>query len=105
MPFIMEKEQKGCGMCGQCGMYMGHHGILRIVLGLLILGFVFWAGFKLGEFKALIVSGDSYGFGSRMMSGYGSRSMMDWGGYGVPRGMMWYREQAPVQDTTTTTGK
>jgi hypothetical protein len=66
------------GMCCCCGRG-GRFSILRIVIGLLLLIFVFWFGVKVGEVKVL--------FGG----GYGGRSMMmrsGYGGYVNPGGPM-----------------
>ena len=67
----------GCGMCGG----MNHHGILRIILGIGILAFVFWFGLKLGQFSCEVSHYGDYGYGGGMMQsrhgGYGN------GGYGM----------------------
>jgi hypothetical protein len=71
-----------CGQCGEQGMRCERHGmgcrqmhgmgcggrhlLLRLVLGLAILAFVFGAGVKLGELKERMVGGQ-YGYGG----GYG----------------------------------
>ena len=66
-------------MHGSCD---GHrYMLLRIVLGLVIVFVVFWAGIRLGQFSVLI--GDGY------YSGYGSHMMRGWGGYGGYLRMMW----------------
>ncbi len=65
------------GMCGGCGK----HHFLRIVLKLIVLALVFWAGVKIGELKGYYEAGY---FGSpRMMWGaqngaYGPGGMMGW---------------------------
>lgn len=63
------------GMCGWCGRK--RFMFLRLVLGILILIFVFCAGIKLGEFKASVGSGYMEGYwGTR-----GCSTMMGPGGY------------------------
>lgn len=72
----------GCGggchhMYGmRCG---GRHFLLRWILGIIIIAFVFGAGIKLGEFKERAWGGE---YGYRMMDrGYGAPTM----GYGMMR--------------------
>lgn len=62
------------GMCGCEGHHGDHkHLVLRILLGLLILGMVFGVGLKVGEFKGELEAGGGFGFGPHfnMMRGYG----------------------------------
>ena len=42
----------GCGGHHGCDGHWGHRSLLRLVLALLVLGFVFCAGVKFGEMKA-----------------------------------------------------
>lgn len=59
---------RGSGRCACGDMGMGgmpHHFLLRIIIMLAILGFVFWSGVKIGEIK-------SYFRGGGMMGGYGA---------------------------------
>ncbi len=42
----------GCGGHGGCGGGWGHKSLLRVLLALLVLGFVFCAGVKVGMLKA-----------------------------------------------------
>lgn len=88
-------EQKEC-KCWCWGHHEGcrKHVLLRWVLGLAILLFVFWLGVKVGEFKTLI--NETYGmprYEYRMMrGGYPSQFQFpnqNYGGYG----MMQYRIQ------------
>lgn len=76
----MEEENKGmdqgnmghlhCGHCGMCGMHGHHrHGLLKMLLGLLIIVVVFFIGVKVGEFKTEFRGG----FG-----GYGRHGMMNY---------------------------
>ena len=46
----------GCGQCGGNGQWGGgHHGhfLLRLIIGLVIIGAVFSLGVKVGEFKGM----------------------------------------------------
>ncbi len=64
----MHQSMNGHGACSHChGMY--HFALLRIVLALALLGFVFWAGVCVGSF----VNDGEYGHhrGGMMMDGYG----------------------------------
>ena len=110
MPAGQSMHPAGC-QCGQCqgkhGMCLshcgcGHKSILRWVIGLVILGIVFCAGFKLGQLR-----GAWYGYGGEMM-GWGRGN---WGGYGYPmmRGARGYyggyglpTDQTDYTETTTT---
>lgn len=70
----------GNGRCGRCGNmcgFNGHH-ILRWVLGILIITWVFCIGMRIGEFKSSIEYGSGYGYSQRHMPPmmYGSA----WGG-------------------------
>ncbi len=60
--------------CG-CGWAKGHL-LFRVIIGLIILALVFWAGVKVGEFKT-IVARDMWGYGG----GYGHSMMFYRGGY------------------------
>ena len=68
------------GMCCCCHGG-GRFSILRIVIGVLLLIFVFWFGVKVGEVKSLFYGGYQ---GRSMMMRYGYENMG--GGYGVPMG-------------------
>jgi hypothetical protein len=71
-------ESRCCGgegylrsRCGSYGSYHGGHGILRIILGIIILVFVFWAGVRLGELKAYFGGyGNHAMFGKMMIRDY-----------------------------------
>ena len=108
-----------CGLCAQeeervsygkgchraCGLHcFGRHYLLRWVLGILILAFVFSMGVKLGEFKERTWNG-GYGYRQaeytyRGMPGYG---MMQWGLGGDEN---WYTRselmRRPVEAPSTT---
>jgi len=60
----MRGNMCGCGRGGMGMMGMHHHFLLRIVILLALLGFVFWGGVKIGELKVRF--GDAY-----MMDGRG----------------------------------
>ncbi len=88
-----------CG-CG-CGWPRGHRAF-RVILALIILALVFWAGVKMGELRAYIeyqyanwggygMMGNGYGYGYGPMR-YGSG---EWGGYGY--GANGQPTQAPQQ--------
>jgi hypothetical protein len=100
---------RGCGGMGKgkcCfGMCGGGHRfiILRIIIGIIILIFVFALGVKLGELKASLV-GSSYGYPTMGGGswGYGRRGMMYQGnGYGP--GMMNRGGWGTTQQQSTTT--
>ncbi len=60
----------GNGMHGTMGVWCGrgrHHHLVKWVIILLVLMFVFWAGVKIGELKGLVETG-----GYRMMMRRGS---------------------------------
>lgn len=90
-------------MCG--GMHSsccgGRHRLLRLILGLVILGVVFSAGVKLGELKAVISEGL---YGSYMFPGHimwrGSN-----GQYAYPQGwgMMGGRDESDYSPKATST--
>ncbi len=88
---------KGCGSmggkmcCGWGGMHRSF--LLRIILMIVILSFVFEAGLKLGELKA-----ELYGYG--MGGGHWGRSMMNGDSYGS--GMM---QGGAVGKQSTTTAR
>lgn len=94
-----------CFMCKHKGLHKGGlwcgHGsfgnyvLVRIILILLILAFVFFAGFWFGNMASLFRHGgygDGYGYG--MMRGgfqqynYRNLDTQDYQGYGAGRGMM-----------------
>lgn len=84
-----QENQNSTGACLACGCGIGahRHSLLRIVLGLIIVGFVFTFGFKLGELQAEV--GMSY---------QRHDMMMDRGGYqAYGQGNM-----MPMQPATTT---
>ncbi|MBI5079241.1 hypothetical protein HZB06_01015 [Candidatus Wolfebacteria bacterium] len=75
-----------CATCCNCD-HSGprRHLFLRIILGVIILLFVFWGGFKLGELKVLIGLGfygyNSYNSGYNMMNPRNNNwnyGMMNW---------------------------
>jgi hypothetical protein len=52
-----------CGMCGNvCGV--GGYGIIRWILGILIIAWVFSIGMKMGELKGYLES-SGYGYGHK----------------------------------------
>lgn len=88
----MEGNNKTCAVCGAgadsrcgaCGMGRGYMGnqILRWVLGILIITWVFSIGVKFGEIKSMLNAYSPYGYGSVHMRG-ASMPMMTWTS-GVP---------------------
>lgn len=81
----------GSGMCRMCSF--GHRFVLlRWLLGIIILGLVFWVGLMIGEFHGMY--GDSFGRGYGMGSGhhrmmrYDQRVMPMMQSSGYPGGMM-----------------
>ncbi len=88
-----------CGGHGGCCHGWGHKSLLRVVLAALVLSFVFCAGVKFGEMKAL------YGGWGYERGGYGYPVMMNGGlnyGYGMMRGLT---ETVPPSQATTTSKK
>jgi hypothetical protein len=92
----------GCGQCGaggfgggmcSCGRFGGHR-VLRVLLGLIILGIVFAMGLKLGEVKGMY---NSAFYGGSMRGG---RFMMMRGAPGMMNGGV---NQAPMMPVTTST--
>jgi hypothetical protein len=77
-----ENENRYCNSCKgnamNCQCYgMHHHSILRILIALVILGFVFIGGMKLGELKAEVAM--IYQNNGQQQMGYGRM----YGGYGM----------------------
>lgn len=105
-------KEDGCKWCDDCHMMcnkmhgmgghgMGRHFVLRWILGILILAFVFGAGIKLGELEERIA-----GVGYGMMNGGYNYNMMQRGGYAPEAyyyrgGMMqgWFDNQRPATTT------
>lgn len=100
-------EGCGTGYHRMYGMGCGRHYVLRWILGILILAFVFIAGIKLGEFRERVWGG-GYGYrimdrGYNMMPGYG---MMQWRDgadidayyrYGMMRGINDAKQATPIR--------
>ena len=59
----------GNGRCGKCGNMCGFNGnhILRWVLGIIIITWIFSIGMRIGELKASLNSSYGYGYHTRMM--------------------------------------
>ena len=51
------------GRCGSCGMYRNYfgHKVLRWVLGIIIISWIFSIGVKFGELKVMIEQNSPYG--------------------------------------------
>jgi len=88
-PSIEEKTMSKEKWCrhGYCG-WGGRFAVLRLILGILILGIVFTVGVKVGEFKSSYLSGYSHGHKSgyefpqhqRMMRSYwNNQNNYGWG--------------------------
>ena len=77
---MMQENQMGQPNSCNCSMCMHKHGhgnfFLRLLLGLIILLFVFWLGMQIGEFKGSFEGG--YG------SGYGMHNVMYYRTGGLP---------------------
>lgn len=90
------------GMC--CGWH-GHGGfgwrVLRIVLAIVLLGFVFAFGVKIGELKGAYEYGGGYPFGMHGWYG-GAYPMM--GGY-YPQGYYQPQQGVPMMRIATSTGR
>ncbi len=80
-----------CGHGACCSCSSGHYhgfgwGLLRVIIGLIVLGLVFSFGIMVGQFKAY-VNGFGGGHGFRMMRSYDAYpgyQVMTGGGYAVP---------------------
>ncbi|MDE1919568.1 MAG: hypothetical protein KGH56_02595 [Patescibacteria group bacterium] len=99
------KEMQGkeeCGGCGGCGHGMGCHGHARwarILVKVLVMLFVFWAGIQLGELKGILYAEyGNYGYG--MMGG-----LYDGRGQAYGPGMMGEWSHADGWQSTTTKSK
>lgn len=102
---------KNCGMGCNCGGMHGYHGhpVLRVLLALVVLTFVFAAGIKLGELKAELGLGYEH---HDMMMERGGNYMYSEGGsmmpVVIPGGPMIPAPAAQTtkaaKATTTTTG-
>ena len=91
----------GCPGCwgGSMGGWHGHHGLLRILIGIMIVLGAFFVGIKFGEIRAIL---GGYGGGERhsyyMMGGYGPMN----GWYGMPMMMHSTQMTAPAAPATGT---
>ncbi len=93
---------KSCGGCGSSCSSINHHSVIRILVGIIVLMVVFFAGFKTGLFFGQVMDGgySSRGGYSKMMfnrdfDGSGSRQrMMDGSGF--------YKKQSAPASTSTT---
>ena len=58
----------GNGRCGKCGHGCGFGGrhLIRWILGIIIITWVFSIGMRIGEMKASMQFGGGYGYGHRM---------------------------------------
>lgn len=86
----------GNGRCGRCGNmcgFNGHH-ILRWVLGILIITWVFCIGVRFGEFKASFENGSSYGYR------YGRVMPMMGGAWGNAEDTIYFSQAVPATQTT-----
>jgi len=73
---------KGDAMHCHCwGMH--HHSVLRVLVALVIVGFVFIAGMKLGELKAELAIFYTGNHSAMVTGGRGDMGMMRGGAYGM----------------------
>ena len=75
---VCEVCGSGNGRCNNCGHMcgFGSRHILRWVLGILIISWVFCIGMKIGELKSELMGGGYYsGYGNHMIR-YGAMPMM-----------------------------
>lgn len=99
---IKNGNPEGC-QCGWCTWRRGGWGCggrwswLRLLIGIVILIFVFWAGFKLGELKGSLEGYGWYGGNGRHSPGYMmGPGMMGW---------RYYNGAVPQATGTVPTGK
>jgi hypothetical protein len=88
----------GCGMCGRtggmgfggcgCGYFGRHHMALWIVLRILAVILIFWAGFALGQLVGYVKA--EFGYGTH--GGYGMMRTMQ---YGTPSGSNYFIRTLP----------
>ncbi len=71
----------GDGRCGSCGNMCGYRGnhMLRWLLGIIIITWIFCIGMKFGEFKAQVYGG---GYGNHMYFKASGMPMMGTTGWG-----------------------
>jgi len=91
-------EQKNSfGSCGSGCRGINHHSVIRILVGIIVLMIVFFAGFKTGLFFGQVMDG---GYASR--GGYNKIMMSrDFDDYRQQM-MMLFNRVVPVSTTTTT---
>ncbi|MFZ2621273.1 MAG: hypothetical protein WAX85_03160 [Minisyncoccia bacterium] len=84
----------GYGRCGTCGHACGFGGghILRWILGIIIISWVFSIGMKVGELKSELGGSSGYGYRNMMY-----RGQADWVGAGGP---MMFTQTIPATVTT-----
>ncbi len=98
----MPQNQPNNCNCRMCRMYGHGHRffLLRIILGLIILGFVFCVGVKVGEFKNEFRGMRGQG---HMRGGYQQMPMMRTFNMAAPSGMMQSSGTMMISPTTATT--
>ena len=84
-------EDRRNGSChgggeGSCGIWCPREFLLlRLLIGLAIVGLVFWAGVEVGDFRSEFGHSSRYGRHGMMRSSYDiDRGMMSWGSIGAP---------------------
>ena len=89
----------GYGRCGRCGNmcgFGGHH-ILRWIIGILIITWVFCIGAKFGEFKSALRNSGVYGYrDTRIMP------MMGSAGWNDANDTVYFTQGVPAGATTGT---
>jgi hypothetical protein len=87
------------GKCGVCGMGRGYfgHSILRWILGIIIISWIFCIGMKIGEWKTEVEFGSS----SYHVYRYGAMPMM-YGAQGGQSGNVFFSSAEAVPATTVT---
>lgn len=51
------EQKNSCGGCGSCCRSINHHSVIRILVGVIVLMVVLFAGFKMGLFFSQAVNG------------------------------------------------
>ena len=81
----MKEHGEGC-MCSMCGGGMwGHHHWGHMLIKLIIVLFIFWAGMQFGELKAMVQNS----YYSGMMGGWGGNAYYDTSESGTMMGRSW----------------
>lgn len=89
--FMEKKNGNGATNEGACcdGGLWGHHHWGHMLVKVIIILFVFWAGAEFGELKAELRAYHSGGYGAQMMGGWGEHNVMFTTDMPAPGGASW----------------